>query len=65
MACKSYRAEMNKCFSDYELTCRVENELRNTSESNLGDLWKILTNLKDQKGRTKLILMNYTSIYKI
>jgi hypothetical protein len=56
---------MNKCFSDYELTCRVENELRNTSESNLGDLWKILTNLKDQKGRTKLILMNYTSIYKI
>jgi hypothetical protein len=28
-------------------------------------LWKILTNLKDQKGRTKLILMNYTSIYKI
>jgi hypothetical protein len=40
---------MNKCFSDYELTCRVENELHNTSESNPGDLWKILNKFKRSK----------------
>ena len=54
VACTSYRAEMNKCFSDYELTCRVENELRNTSESNPGDLWKILSKFKRSKREDKI-----------
>jgi hypothetical protein len=45
---------MNKCFSDYELTCRVENELRNTSESNPGDLWKILSKFKRSKREDKI-----------
>ena len=42
---------MNKCFSDYELTCRVENERRNTSESNTGDLWKILNKFKKREDK--------------
>ena len=45
---------MNKCFSDYELTCRVENELRNTSESNTGDLWKMLNKFKRSKREDKI-----------
>ena len=45
---------MNKCFSDYELACRVENELRNTSESNPGDLWKILNKFKRSKREDKI-----------
>ena len=42
---------MNKCFSDYELTCRVENERCNTSESNTGDLWKILNKFKKREDK--------------
>ena len=42
---------MNKCFSDYELTCRVESERRNTSESNTGDLWKILNKFKKREDK--------------
>ena len=43
---------MNKCFSDYEF--RFENELRNTSESNPGDLWKILNKFKISKREDKI-----------
>jgi hypothetical protein len=52
VACKFYRAEMNKCFSDYEF--RFENELRNTSESNPEELWKILNKFKISKREDKI-----------
>ena len=52
MACKSHRAEMNKRLNDYEF--RVENELRNTPESNPGGLWKILNNFKRLKTKDKI-----------
>jgi len=43
---------MNKRLNDYEF--RVENELRNTPETNPGGLWKILNNFKRLKKEDKI-----------
>jgi hypothetical protein len=56
---------MNKCFSDYELTCRVENALRNTSESNPGDLWKILSKFKRSKREDKIDVDELYEYFKV
>ena len=49
VACKAYRAEMNKCFQEYEF--KIENELREKSESNPAELWKILNNFNFNKSK--------------
>ena len=43
---------MNKRLNDYEF--RVENELRNTPESNPAGLWNILNNFKRSKTKDKI-----------
>lgn len=53
---KAYKTVMGKAFSDYQF--RVENDLRNTADSEPRELWRILNNLSRSKQKDCVISIN-------
>ena len=53
---KAYKTVMGKAFSDYQF--RVENDLRNTADSEPRELWRILNNLSRSKQKDCDISIN-------